>query len=63
MYLALDQAQKAFDLDEVPVGAVIVKNDIVLSASFNQVISQNSVASHAEMNAIFLASEILENYR
>ena len=63
MYLALDEAQKAFDLDEVPVGAIIVKNDTVVSASFNQVISQNSVASHAEMNAILLASQRLDNYR
>jgi tRNA(adenine34) deaminase len=63
MYLALDEAQKAFDLDEVPVGAIIVKNNTVVSASFNQVISQNSVASHAEMNAILLASQRLDNYR
>ena len=63
MYLALDEAQKAFDLDEVPVGAIIVKNNTVVSASFNQVIYQNSVTSHAEMNAIFLASKKLDNYR
>ena len=63
MHLALDEAQKAFDLDEVPVGAIIVKNNTVVSASFNQVISQNSVASHAEMNAILLASQRLDNYR
>ena len=63
MSLALDEAQKAYDLDEVPVGAIIVKNSNVISASFNQVISHNSVASHAEMNAIFLASQKLANYR
>ena len=63
MYLALDEAQKAFDSDEVPVGAIIVKNNTVVSASFNQVICQNSVTSHAEMNAIFIASQKLDNYR
>ena len=63
MSLALNQAQKAFDLNEVPVGAVIVKNNQVISAGFNQVISHNSVASHAEINAIFLASQVLGNYR
>ncbi|MDA9306870.1 nucleoside deaminase [Gammaproteobacteria bacterium] len=63
MSLALDEAQKAFDLDEVPVGAIIVKNNNFVSAGFNQVISRNSVASHAEMNAILLASQRLDNYR
>ncbi|MDB4029608.1 nucleoside deaminase [Gammaproteobacteria bacterium] len=63
MSLALDEARKAYDLDEVPVGAIIVQNDEVIGASFNQVISQNSVAAHAEMNAILLASQKLENYR
>ena len=63
MSLALKEARKAYDLDEVPVGAIIVQNDEVIGASFNQVISQNSVAAHAEMNAILLASQKLENYR
>ena len=63
MNLALDEAQKAYDLDEVPVGAIIVQNGTVISASFNQVISRNSVTSHAEINAILLASERLGNYR
>jgi tRNA(adenine34) deaminase len=63
MSLALYQAQKASDLNEVPVGAVVVKNNQVISTGFNQVISHNSVASHAEINAIFLASQALGNYR
>lgn len=63
MTLALDEAKKAYDLDEVPVGSIIVKNDEVISASFNQVISQNSVTSHAEINAIEIASQKLQNYR
>ena len=63
MSLALDQARKAYDLDEVPVGSLIVKNDEVISASFNQVISQNLVTSHAEINAIQIASKKLNNYR
>ena len=63
MTLALDEAKKAYDLDEVPVGSIIVKNDEVISTSFNQVISQNSVTSHAEINAIEIASQKLQNYR
>ena len=63
MSLALEEAKKAYDLDEVPVGAIIVKHGEVISSSFNQVIAHNSIASHAEMNAIFLASQKLKNYR
>ena len=63
MELALEQAKKAYDLDEVPVGSIIVKNGEVISASFNQVISQNLVTSHAEINAIQIASKKLNNYR
>ena len=63
MGLALKEAQKAYDLDEVPVGAIIVQGSKVISASFNQVISHNAVTSHAEINAIILASRNLGNYR
>ena len=63
MTLALNEARKAQDIDEVPVGSIIVKNDEVISASFNKVISQNSVTSHAEINAINIASKKLNNYR
>ena len=40
MALALMEAKKAFALDEVPVGSVIVKNGDIIGAGFNQVISQ-----------------------
>ena len=63
MYLALDEAQKAFDLDEVPVGSIIVHDGEVISSSYNQVVSQNSVIAHAEINSIILASKELNNYR
>ena len=63
MSLALEQAKKAYDLDEVPVGSIIVKDGEVISSSFNQVISQNSVAAHAEINSIILAGKKLNNYR
>ena len=63
MSLAIREARKAYEMDEVPVGAIIVYNNEVIGASFNQVISQNSVTAHAEMNAIHLASQKLENYR
>ena len=37
MSLALNEAKKAYEIDEVPVGSIIVKNNEVISASFNQV--------------------------
>ena len=63
MHLALQQAMKAYQLDEVPVGAIIVKNNIVIGEGCNQVIANNSVSSHAEINAINNASKYLKNYR
>ena len=63
MSLALNEAKKAYALDEVPVGSIIVKDGEVISSSFNQVIAQNSVAAHAEINVIVAASKKLNNYR
>ena len=63
MIHAMNLAKIAFQEGEVPVGAIIVKNGEIIGEGFNQVISTNSVASHAEINAINDASETLENYR
>ena len=41
MALALKEAKKAYALDEVPVGSVIVKNGDIIGVGFNQVISQH----------------------
>ena len=63
MSYALDLAKEAYIKNEVPVGAIIVKDGKVIGRGFNQVISKNSVASHAEINSINDASKTLENYR
>ena len=63
MHLALEQALIAYKLNEVPVGAIVVKNHRVVGKGYNQVISDLSVASHAEINAINDASKNLKNYR
>ena len=60
---ALRMAELAFKKNEVPVGAVVVKDDQIIGAGFNQVIADNSVASHAEINAIKDASLNIQNYR
>ena len=63
MHLAIKQALEAYKLEESPVGAIVVKNKIVVGTGYNRVISDNSVASHAEINAINNASKNLKNYR
>tara|TARA_B110000003_G_C16646526_1_gene532324 strand:+ start:2748 stop:3179 length:432 start_codon:yes stop_codon:yes gene_type:complete len=60
---ALEEAMKARDLNEVPVGAIVVKDNKVIGRGFNSVIKDNSVSSHAEIKAINQASQHLNNYR
>ncbi len=63
MELALRKAKKAKEKGEVPVGAVIVKNGIVVSASNNSVEKDLSSLMHAEIKAIYRAQKELENWR
>jgi tRNA(adenine34) deaminase len=46
---ALLMAELAYQKNEVPVGAVITKDDQIIGTGFNQVIANNSVISHAEI--------------
>ena len=52
MLQALEEAKKAFSAGEVPVGAVLVKNNIVLSVGHNLVEETQIATKHAEMVAI-----------
>lgn len=63
MVEALNQAKIAFNLGEVPVGAVIVKNNQIISKAHNQNISLQDSTAHAEILVIRKAGEILQNYR
>ena len=63
MKLALQEAKKSKEMNEVPVGAIVVMNDEIISLAHNQSISQNDPTSHAEINAIRKASQNLDNYR
>ena len=63
MIEAMKMAELAFDSNEVPVGAIVVYNREIIGKGFNQVITKNSVSSHAEINAINQASQFLKNYR
>ena len=63
MDLALEEAQKAFQIDEVPVGAVVVKGDKVLSRSHNLREKGNNPLGHAELLSIKKASKKLNSWR
>ena len=56
-------AKMAFDIDEVPIGAVIVKNGEIISEAYNKKESMNCCTAHAEILAITEASKKLNNWR
>jgi tRNA(adenine34) deaminase len=56
---ALKEAKKAYELDEVPVGAIIVCNDMIVARAFNRTQQLKDVTAHAEMQAFTSASEHL----
>ena len=63
MLEALALAQRAWDAGEVPVGAVVVKNNEIIGRGFNQPITSNDPTTHAEIVAMRDASQHLKNYR
>lgn len=63
MKMALEEAQKAYDADEVPIGAVIVKNETVIGRGHNQTESSKDPTAHAEIIAIKQAAKTLGGWR
>ncbi len=55
MQQAIKEAQKAFDKDEVPVGAIVVMNDSIIARAHNQVELLNDSTAHAEILALTTA--------
>lgn len=60
---ALKEAKKAFEKDEVPVGAVLVCNGKVIARGHNQVEALQDATAHAEMLCITSGTTALENWR
>ncbi|AFS77118.1 cytidine/deoxycytidylate deaminase family protein, zinc-binding protein [Gottschalkia acidurici 9a] len=60
---ALNEAYKAERIGEVPVGAVIVKDEKIISRGHNMRETLNDPTAHAEIIAIKRASEVLESWR
>src|SRR6266849_10773006 len=60
---ALRQAQKAYEADEVPVGAVVVRAGRIIARAFNQVELLKDATAHAEMLALTQAEEAVGDWR
>lgn len=59
MRKAIEEAKKAYVLEEVPVGAIIVANDTIIAKGHNLTEQLNDVTAHAEMQSITAAAESL----
>jgi tRNA(adenine34) deaminase len=60
---ALKEAKKAFERDEVPVGAVLVQNNKVIARGYNQVELLQDATAHAEMLCVTAGASHLGNWR
>ena len=56
---ALKEARKAFDEDEVPIGAIVVCKDIIIARTYNMTERLNDATAHAEMQAYSAAANYL----
>lgn len=63
MHAALGLAQQAQDVGEVPVGAVVVKDEVIIGRGYNRSISGTDPTAHAEVMALRDAARHLGNYR
>lgn len=63
MRLALAQAQRAYDLGDVPVGAVVVYQGVVLAQACNRTFTNHDPAGHAEVVALQLAARLQQSPR
>ncbi len=63
MRAALEQAGRAFDAGEVPIGAFVVHQDDIIGAGYNQRETLSDPTAHAEMIAITQAAQMLGDWR
>lgn len=63
MRLAFEQAAVAGACNEVPVGAIIVSQNKIIGSGYNAPISLHDPTAHAEIRAIRMACESIQNYR
>ena len=63
MEFALDEAQKAFEIEEVPIGAVVIYENEVIGSGYNLRESENDPTAHAEIIALREAATSLSSWR
>ena len=63
MKIAIQEAKKAVNEGEVPVGAILVKNGMIIAKAHNRLITKNDATAHAEILAIRKAGKKEKNYR
>ena len=61
--IAFNYAQFSYKNNEVPVGAIIVKNNEIIGYGYNSKEEDQSIASHAELKAILMAEKKINNWR
>ena len=63
MNIALEEAKLAYEIGEIPVGCVIVRNNVIISKSHNCKESKKNSVMHAELLAVDRACQIVGNWR
>jgi tRNA(adenine34) deaminase len=63
MKIAFNEALKARDIGEIPVGSILIKDNQMIAKSHNRPIHKNDATAHAEIEVIRASGEILKNYR
>ena len=63
MHMAIEQAKRAAELGEVPVGAVAVRDGLIIGTGFNRKESDQDPTAHAELLALRRAAAYLDNWR
>ena len=63
MNMAFEEARKAFKIGEIPVGCVIVRNNVIIAKSHNCKESKKNSVMHAELLAVDRACHVVEDWR
>ena len=63
MQIAIEEAKLAMRENEIPVGSILVKNEIIIAQAHNQSILNNDSTAHAEIQVLRKAGKQQENYR
>ena len=63
MKVALDEAIKAYDKEEIPIGSIVVKDGRIIGRGYNQRETMNDPTAHAEIIALSSASNTIQDWR